>query len=127
MIRECDARFGLGVRAAWLDDVVMYFESIVENGDAIRGWRSRAGTKRHICNPYDRNIVVDHYGVARHCFGTDFPGFPLRRRGDLRFFWYVFGEEARRRMKRCNRYCGISHSVRREPATAAPVPPPPWE
>ena len=43
---------------------------------------------------------------------------PLREYGDLRKFWNA-AEPIRGAMRRCNQYCGISHSVRRETSTAA--------
>ena len=117
VIRACDAKYRLGLNPAWLDDVRMYVRSVRDNGRAHRGWRSRTGTEKHICNSYERNIMVDLYGTARLCFAPDFPGFPLANAGDLRRFWYDWAEPVRTQMRRCNRYCAISHSVRRENAT----------
>jgi hypothetical protein len=96
----------------------MYFRSLNKAADVARGWSSRTGTDEHICNTYERNIMVDHYGVARLCFSTMFPGFTLAARGDLQKFWYS-AEFIRRSMRKCNQYCGISHSVRRETSTIA--------
>ena len=97
----------------------MYVESVNRNRDAIRGWGHRAGTRDHICNSYERNIMVDLYGNARLCFsfGTS---FELKEPGDLRRFWFERSAADRKEMRRCNRYCGISHSVRRENATRKP-------
>ena len=47
-----------------------------------------------------------------------FPGMPLRKAGDLTRFWES-AEFIRRSMRRCNQFCGISHSVRRESSTIA--------
>ena len=96
----------------------MYFRSLAHARDIERGWSSRTGTDEHICNTYERNIMVDHYGVARLCFSTMFAGFALKKRGDLSAFWHS-AEFIRRDMRRCNQYCGISHSVRRETSTIA--------
>jgi MoaA/NifB/PqqE/SkfB family radical SAM enzyme len=118
LIGECDAKFGLGLNPAWRDQVRMYFRSLGTAADLARGWSSRRGTDEHICNTYERNIMVDHYGVARLCFSTGFPGMKLAARGDLRRFWEG-AEPIRQQMRRCNHYCGISHSVRRETSTIA--------
>ncbi|HUT35228.1 MAG TPA: glycosyltransferase [Planctomycetota bacterium] len=117
VIRACDAKYRLGLNPAWLDDVQMYVRSVNRNGDARQGWNSRVGTEEHICNTYERNIMVDLYGTARLCFAADFAGLPLAGPGDLRRFWYQEAEPIRAQMRTCNRYCAISHSVRRENAT----------
>jgi len=118
LIGECDEAYGLGLNPVWRDQVRMYFRSLAKASDIHRGWGSRKGTDEHICNTYERNIMVDHYGVARMCFSTGFPGMQLKARGDLRKFWDG-GEFIRREMRRCKQYCGISHSVRRETSTIA--------
>ena len=117
-IGECDRKYNLGLNPVWRDQVRMYFRSLAKAQDVAKGWSSRTGTDEHICNTYERNIMVDHYGVARLCFSTNFPGFPLKERGDLHKFWHS-AEFIRQRMRRCNQYCGISHSVRRESSTIA--------
>ena len=118
IIGACDAKYKLGLNPVWREQVRMYFRSLGGARDIARGWSSRSGTKEHICNTYERNIMVDHYGTARLCFSTMFAGFPLRKRGDLAAFWNS-AEFIRRDMRRCNQYCGISHSVRRETSTLA--------
>jgi MoaA/NifB/PqqE/SkfB family radical SAM enzyme len=118
VIDRCDARFGLGLNPAWKRDVEIYFRSLRECVDPERGWRTRCGTREPICNAYERNIVVDHYGKARLCFSTRYPGLRLRERGDLRRFWEGAGP-IRWRMRGCRYFCGISHSVRRETSTLA--------
>jgi sulfatase maturation enzyme AslB (radical SAM superfamily) len=125
-IGECDRKYGLGLNPVWREQVRMYFRSLRGAADIKRGWGSRTGTSEHICNTYERNIMVDHYGVARLCFSHLFPGMPLRKAGDLARFWES-AEFIRRSMRRCNQFCGISHSVRRETSTIAsrrPVPVP---
>ncbi len=117
VIRACDAKYRLGLNPAWLEHVRMYVRSVRDNGRAHRGWRSAHGTEAHICNSYERNIMVDLRGTARLCFAPDFPGFPLVHAGDVRRFWYGFAAPIRAQMRTCNRYCAISHSVRRENAT----------
>ncbi len=118
IIGRADARFNLGLNPVWRDQVRMYFRSLHAARDIARGWGSQTGTAEHICNTYERNIMVDHYGVARLCFSTGFPGFRLTRRGDLAAFWQS-AEFIRQKMRRCNQFCGISHSVRRETSTIA--------
>ncbi|GMG81770.1 hypothetical protein LNKW23_09830 [Paralimibaculum aggregatum] len=116
ILSRADARFGLGLNPAWIDAVGMYFRSIAAAQDLERGWASRSATEDHICNTYERNVMIDHYGVARLCFSTQFPGKALRAPGDLRRFWERAGT-TRARMRQCNQWCGISHSVRRESST----------
>ncbi len=106
--------------------------SVVKNRDAAEGWHGRAGTERTFCNSYERNIMVSLYGEARLCFSPAFPKFRLERIGDLRKFWEREAVPIRRKMKKCRRYCAISHSVRRENATLKadrPEPPAPtlWQ
>ena len=57
--------------------------------------------------------MVDHYGMARLCFAGDFRGVKLEHYGDLKSFWDG-ANDIREKMRPCNRFCGISHSVRRE-------------
>lgn len=118
IIRRCDARFRLGFNPIWLGQVGMYFRSLAAVEDLDGGWGSEARTEDHICNTYDRNIMVDLYGVARLCFSRNFRGVPLERYGDLRRFWNT-SHDIRDEMTSCNRLCGISHSVRRETGTVA--------
>jgi MoaA/NifB/PqqE/SkfB family radical SAM enzyme len=120
ILQACDAKYRLGINPAWLEHVKMYFRSIGRK-EALRGWRAHTGTTEHICNSYERNIMVDLYGVARLCFSGRFPGVRLSRYGDLRRFWYEESEPIRAAMRACNAYCGISHSVRRENATLKPA------
>jgi MoaA/NifB/PqqE/SkfB family radical SAM enzyme len=115
VLNACDAKYGLRLSPVWKAQVQMYFRSVQANGNAFLGWDG-GGTAEHICNTYERNIMVDHYGMARLCFSTAFPGAMLNRRGDLAAFWTGAGP-TRDAMRKCNAYCGISHSVRRESAT----------
>lgn len=118
IILACDQRFGLGLNPVWLKQVNMYFRSLLRAPDIELGWSAQSGTIEHICNSYERNIMVDLYGVARLCFSTRFPGYQLQNRGDLKRFWEL-SEHIRSQMRRCNQFCGISHSVRRETSTVA--------
>jgi hypothetical protein len=94
----------------------MYFRSLQRSTKIEKGWGDDTGTLDHICNSYERNIMVDHYGMARLCFSPRFPGQQLDKPGDLTRFWHN-ADSIRARMRDCNAYCGISHSVRRENAT----------
>jgi len=112
----CDRKYGLGLNPSAVNQAGMYFRSLQANGDVHLGWRSPQGTSEHICNSYDRNIMVDHYGLAQLCFSPRFPGKRLTAYGDLRRFWESAGP-IRAEMRKCNAPCGISHSVRRETST----------
>jgi MoaA/NifB/PqqE/SkfB family radical SAM enzyme len=116
IIRACDAKYGLRINPAWLDQVLMYLRSVRRNGRGTWGWRGGRGTEQPICNSYERNIMVDLEGRARLCFNPAFPATRLSAPGDLARFWES-SDGLRQRMSRCRRYCGISHSVRRESAT----------
>ena len=116
IIRACDEEYGLRINPVWLEQVKMYHRSIRKNGWRRLGWRRGKGTEEHICNSYERNIMVDLWGRARLCFYPGFPAFQLVQPGDLRRFWESC-DRLRQRMSRCNRYCAISHSVRKESAT----------
>jgi hypothetical protein len=121
ILRECSTRYNLNLSTAWLRDVEMYYRSLHGDTTVHLGWKShgegRGQTKEHICNTYNRNIMVDLAGEARLCFSTHYPGTKLVAPGDLRTFWYEGSLPTRERMLGCNRYCGISHSVRRTAAT----------
>jgi sulfatase maturation enzyme AslB (radical SAM superfamily) len=117
IIRRCDQKYRLRINPTWLEHVKMYHRSIKENRNAAMGWLHRNGTLEPICNTYDRNIMVNLYGNAGLCFNSAFPSIPLKARGDLTTFWYARSLSIREKMTTCTRYCGISHSVRRESAT----------
>lgn len=120
IIARCDEKYALGLNPEWLHQVKMYFRSLGTAKDIERGWGSEGRTEEHICNTYDRNIMVNEYGMARLCFSTGFPGIQLREPGDLRRFWDE-AEPIREAMRQCNRFCGISHSVRRATSSAASI------
>lgn len=120
VIHRCDARFELGINPVWMANVKMYLTSLREGAGLDRGWASPTRTREHICNTYERNIMVDHYGVARLCFSTEFRGASLSAPGDLRTFWDG-ANDVRAQMRGCNRLCGVSHSVRRTSCTLTPA------
>lgn len=119
VVSACNSKYGLLIRDAWINQVCMYLESIAFNQNAAAGWLARKGTRDHICNTYERNIMVDLYGMARLCFSEMFPGWKLEKYGDLSYLWHEWAMRTRIEMSTCNRYCGISHSVRKEMATDA--------
>ena len=116
ILKKCNLKYRLNLNPAWVEVVRMYHRSVNKNNDALLGWRGSKGTEKHICNSYERNIMVNLYGHARLCFAPRFPAFKLARRGDLGYFWEQ-SDRIRAMMKQCNAYCGISHSVRKENAT----------
>jgi MoaA/NifB/PqqE/SkfB family radical SAM enzyme len=120
VLRRCEGRFGLAYNPTWLENVDMYFRSIRGAPHLEKGWAAPVQTTAHICNTYERNIMVDHYGMARLCFSTDFRGAPLRAEGDLHQFWRE-ANDIRCAMRDCNKLCGISHSVRRASSTTSPA------
>jgi MoaA/NifB/PqqE/SkfB family radical SAM enzyme len=116
ILQDCDGKYHLGINPVWLEQVKMYHRSVRKNGWMRLGWKRGKGTEEHICNSYERNIMVDLVGRVRLCFYPGFPSFQLSKPEDLRNFWES-SDRLRERMRRCNRYCAISHSVRRESAT----------
>ncbi|MDZ4867901.1 MAG: radical SAM protein [Alphaproteobacteria bacterium] len=120
-IAHCNEKYGLNLNPVWAAQVRMYFRSLRASKNIAKGWGDETGTQDHICNTYERNIMLDHYGMARLCFSTRFPGKRLVLPGDLTRFWNG-ADPIRARMRSCNAYCGISHSVRREHSTLRPAP-----
>ena len=116
IISACDQKYQLGLNPEWLRQVGMYFRSLAQITDLDKGWGASQGTSEHICNSYDRNVMINHYGVARLCFSDQFPGKQLAQSGDFTRFWNR-ANDIRAKMRRCNQFCGISHSVRRESST----------
>lgn len=116
LITACNAKYDLSLNPIWIEQVRMYFHSLAAMDDRQLGWGAAKGTSQHICNSYQRNVMVNHYGVARLCFSTQFPGKQITRPGDFTSFWQN-ANSLRTRMSKCNQFCGISHSVRRESST----------
>jgi MoaA/NifB/PqqE/SkfB family radical SAM enzyme len=115
MIRECDRRWNIQRNPAWLAAVEMYLRSAASCASPLLGWQNR-GTEEAICNSYERNVMIDLYGRARLCFSHSFPSAKLERRGDLTRFWNDDSLPIREQMIGCKQFCGISHSVRKEPS-----------
>lgn len=116
VIRDCGVKYGLNLNPAWVSQVKMYFDSMSWR-DPMAGWGAPNETNEHICNTYERNVMVDIWGDMRLCFSHGFATKKWQEPGDLNRFWHEFAEPIREQMKCCNRPCGISHSVRREHAT----------
>lgn len=116
VLDRCEQRFQLDYNPKWKETVAVYFRTLAGMKDSARGWGTKSQTAETICNAWERNIMVDHYGTARLCFSDRFPGRPLAAPGDLRRFWIESGA-VRRQMRSCRQLCGISHSVRRESTT----------
>ena len=113
----CDVKYNLGYNPAWVDQLVMYLHSISKI-PTLSVLHRKAETADHICNTYERNIIVTAMGEMKLCFSDRFPGVWYREIGDLKRFWEGAGE-LRGRMSTCNDLCGISHSVRKESCTLA--------
>ena len=85
---------------------------------AIAPWQWIKGLTDVICNAFDRDIMIDINGRASLCFNKRFGTEAPLKNGELANFWRGRGE-LRERMRHCNRFCGISHSVRAESCTLA--------
>jgi len=116
MLDQSKALHNLDYNPIWRENVNMYFKSLEKIKDLQRGWGSRKGTQKAICNSYDRNIMVDQYGYARLCYSSAFKGKQIEKQGDLVKFWEK-SDRIRRKMKGCKQFCGISHSVRAQSST----------
>jgi len=116
ILKRCNRKYNLNLYPAWIEAVLMYHHSVAKNRDALLGWKGGKGTEQHICNTYERNIMVNLYGKARLCFSPVFPAYKLSKPGDLKYFWEN-SDFLRDAMQECNAYCGMSHSVRKENAT----------
>jgi hypothetical protein len=126
LIGECDRKYNLGLNPLWREQVRMYFRSLLKAADVSRGWSSRPGRASTSAVPTSATSWWTITASRALCFSTMFPGFPLKKVGDLDHFWQS-AEFIRRSMRRCNQFCGISHSVRRETSTVAsrrPIPVP---
>jgi len=115
ILHKCNKKYRLNLNPAWIEAVLMYHRSVYNNNDALIGWRGK-GTEQHMCNTYERNIMVNLYGQARLCFSPVFPAYNLAKSGDLKYFCEN-SDFMREGMQKCNAYFGISHSVRKENAT----------
>jgi len=116
-INFCDAKYGIDRNPEWLRQVDMYFRSVKASGKAYHGWMHLMNTPDHICDTYERNVMVNLKGDMRLCFSENYPSERWSQPGDLKHFWETTSVPIAQSMLNCNNYCAISHSVRREPAT----------
>lgn len=116
-IKFCDAKYGIDLNPEWLRQVDMYFRSVEASGKAHLGWMHLMNTTEHICDTYERNVMVNIKGDMKLCFSENYPGEKWSKPGDLKHFREITSVPIARSMLHCNNYCAISHSVRREPAT----------
>lgn len=115
---QCDAKYDLQLNPAWVDQVTSYFRVLWHclPETLQTGWTCGVNTPTHFCDSADRNIMVDLDGYASLCFSRAFRQAQLSRPGDLRKFWENAGD-VREEMRTCDRFCGVSHSVRNTSAT----------
>lgn len=121
-VKATDAKYKIDRNPLWLHQVAMYMTSTAKSSRRLEGWSSQSFTSEHICNTYERNIMVDLWGNMRLCFSDIFPSVKWSGTGDLQNFWEVSSVPIASSMTECNRYCGISHSVRKESATIKQIP-----
>jgi MoaA/NifB/PqqE/SkfB family radical SAM enzyme len=107
LIHKMDAKYKLNYNPFWYKAVEANLKSISEKQTYM---------SEHICNSYERNIMVDFYGNLRLCFCLSFGNGKWQKTGDLKKFWDE-SDPIREKMKTCKAFCGISHSVRKENAT----------
>lgn len=121
-VKATDAKYGIARNPLWLHQVAMYMTSTARSIQRLEGWSAHAQMSEHICNTYERNIMVDLWGNMRLCFSGDFPSVKWSGTGNLRAFWEVSSAPIAEQMTTCNQYCAISHSVRKESATMRQIP-----
>ncbi len=107
ILNACNEKYNLQLNPEWLEVAHIYHKSVKNNADAAKGWSGNSGTQIPICKSFERNIMVDLFGVARLCFSHGFQGTKLVKHGDMKEFWYG-NDTLRSRMSKCNKYCGIS-------------------
>jgi MoaA/NifB/PqqE/SkfB family radical SAM enzyme len=116
ILRHCDERFCLKMNPEWISQVGGYVRAVANSPLEGRGWSHPIETPEHICNSYERNLVIDMKGIVRLCVSERFPGVQWHQPGDLKTFWET---SDRATMKTCNQLCGITHSMRRLSTTFA--------
>jgi sulfatase maturation enzyme AslB (radical SAM superfamily) len=109
-------KYELGFNPAWVEQVVMYFQSLRGNPNVVKGWQGNLATSEHICDSYDRNVWVSDRSVMQLCCDSRWTGKEWQKTGDLRAFWEA-AQPQRDQMASCNRLCGISHSLRNTSST----------
>lgn len=112
----CNVEFELNLSPVWIAQLCGYYEDLQGHANMARGWDLKLQTREHICNCYERNLVVGLYGEIGHCYSFEnFPPVKYQQRGDLARFWDTNNQ--REAMKSCNRLCSIGHSNRNVSAT----------
>lgn len=116
----CNEEFKLNLNPVWLEQFCGYYRDLQGHPDMNRGWDLDLKTIEHICNCYERNLVVGLYGEVSHCYSFhNFPPLRYQQRGDLARFWE--SNNQREAMKTCNRLCSIGHSNRNVSASLVQV------
>jgi hypothetical protein len=119
-IKAVDAKWNLPRNPVWLEQLRMYAKSIeIKRARKSLVWSTLSETTtEHICNTYERNIMMSDLGVMRLCFSGKFPGLQWSSPGDMRRFWVDWADEQgiRSDMRGCNRLCASSHSQRNSPS-----------
>ncbi len=120
VLAQCESLFGFKYREPWVEDVLAYVKSIqgrnaLEARAMFKGWGSGVELQNDLCNSYERNIMLGHYGDAGICFSDCIPRVRVTTGSELRA-WWESSVEGRSKIQGegCRRLCGISHSVRRE-------------
>jgi MoaA/NifB/PqqE/SkfB family radical SAM enzyme len=107
----CNVEFSLNLNPIWIEQFCGYYLDLQGRADMRRGWELDLRTSEHICNCYERNLVVGLYGEVGHCYSfQNFLPVQYRQPGDLTRFWE--SNNQRDAMKSCNRLCSIGHSNR---------------
>ena len=116
----CNREFKLNFNPTWVDQLCGYYDDLQGHAGMNKGWDLDLRTREHICNCYERNLVIGLYGEIGHCYSFgNFPPAQYRRSGDLANFWE--SNNQRDAMKSCNRLCSIGHSNRNVSATLVQV------
>jgi len=115
-LNYCNLEFKLHLNPLWISQFCRYYADLQGRDNLNRGWSGAPRTSEHICNCYERNLVVGLYGEIGHCYSfSNFAPVKYQVRGDLKRFWDA--NEQRSAMVSCNRLCAIGHSNRNLSAT----------
>jgi len=99
ILKECNELFKLGYDDRWFNIAFMYLDNILHN---------KYVTDYHMCNSYDRNIMINIQNDMKLCFNTAFDHMVWKKIGDLKFFWEN-SDLLRQKMNLCNKLCSISN------------------
>jgi len=113
----CNRLFDLHLNPRWIDQLCNYYADLGQIAEPERGWAGDPMTREHICECYDRNLVIGLYGEIGFCYSFhNFPPGRYENPGDLARYWEG-NEDVREKMRTCNRLCSIGHSNRNVRAT----------